>query len=119
MVMNDGLTFTITPIAHTKHKWAGRELEAGRGERKLGKFNYARRPTATTLSCQRVPPLFVKEVVEALLNRMKVELELAEESGGGSAEWGREGGAAVVATRYEAGQLMGSGCVADEGGAVG
>lgn len=66
-----------------------------------------------------MPPLFVKEVVEALLNRMKVELELAEESGGGSAEWGREGGAAVVATRYEAGQLMGSGCVADEGGAVG
>lgn len=39
-------------------------------------------------------------------------------------EWGRkvggEKGAAVVATRYETGQLMGSGCVADEGeGAVG
>lgn len=66
-----------------------------------------------------MPPLFVKEVVEALLNRMKVELELAQASGGGSAEWGREGGAAVVATRYETGQLMGSGCVADEAGAVG
>lgn len=25
-----------------------------------------------------MPPLFVKEVVEALLNRMKVELELAQ-----------------------------------------
>lgn len=23
MVMNDGLTFTITPIAHTKDEWAG------------------------------------------------------------------------------------------------
>lgn len=87
------------------------EAEAER-ERKLGKFNYARRPTATTLSCQRVPPLFVKEVVEALLNRMKVELELAQasmqESGG--REGGGQKGAAAVATRYETGQLMGSRC---------
>lgn len=91
--MNDGLTFTITPIAHTKHEWAGREVEAG--ERKLGKFNYARRPTATTLSCQRVPPLFVKEVVEALLNRMKVELEQAQESREGA--W--SGGGRLVGRR--------------------